>query len=151
MKFEANWRCYSNRYCGGVIIFGMILMFMLIRPLSAGKGFMFFELFGEFFLRDIRITGLLLGICLFAQIGLYLTSGSFSRFIVINHDKVIFHLFNKKTHELKYSDLSYIENINSVYFLFVFKDGQTQQISNSVKNSELAFEMIRKKIADANR
>lgn len=150
MRFEANWRCYSNRYFGGLIVILMALLFILIRPLSAGQDFRFFELFNDMFLTDLRLTLSYLSICCFAQVILYLTSGCFSRYVVVDENEVVFRLFNKKTYKLKYSELSSVENSKGICFLFTFKDGRQQKISNSVKNSELAFKMIQKKIAEAN-
>ncbi len=152
MRFEANWRCYSTRYCGGIIGLGIILGWIVIYPVALGKGFIFFELFRKFFLSDIKLTGMFLGVCVYGQVIFYISSNNLTKSMVVSEDVVTCNLFNKKVCKLKYSDLSSLEYNNDLYkiFLFTFKDGRKQKISNSVKNSELAFEMIRKKIAEAN-
>lgn len=106
MKFNAAWYCYTNSYGAGLIGFGSLLLFMLIRPLSAGQGFRFFEMFSGVFLTDARLSGLFLGLCIFWQIVFYLSSGKFLKILDVSEDGVNLHLFSGKIFEFKYSDLA---------------------------------------------
>lgn len=150
MRFEANWRCYSTRYCGGLVGLGIMLLFVTIRPMTDDQ-LTSKLLFDTMFLKDIRVVGLLLGICLYGQIICYFCSNTLTKLLTIEEDKAIFHFFNNKVHEFKYSDLSSLDYTNDLYkiFLFTFKDGKKQKISSSVKNHKMASEIIRKKIAEA--
>lgn len=149
MRFEGFKLSKFVMYNGWLIGFGAMLFFMMIRPLSAGKGFMFFEMFHLFFLRDIRLTMLFTGILIWFQLEGFLISRTKPKFLEVLEDKTIFHLLNGKIYEFKYSELTSLERTNDIYkiFLFTFKDGKKQRISDKVENSNLAFEMIRERIS----
>lgn len=149
MIFYPVWNTYFARYFGGLWFFFTMLLFMLIRPLTAGKGFMFFELFHGMFLRDIRLSSVFLTICLLGQIVGYDVSRTKIKLLKIFEDKAVFHLFNGKVYEFRYSDLSSLNLTNDVFriFEFTFRDGKKQRISNAIKSRDIALKMIQEKIA----
>jgi hypothetical protein len=151
MKFEGLKLSRFVMYNGWVIGLGMILLFMIMRPISAGKGFMFFEMFKEIFLIDYRLSLWFSFLIFLMQLAGYDCSRTKINFLEILEEKAIFHLLNGKIFEFKYSDLRSLEYTNDIYkiFLFTFKDGKKQKISNSVKNQEVAFGIINQKINES--
>jgi len=141
---------YVTKYFSGLGFFFLIMLFMVLRPLSAGKEFMFFELFKGMFLSDIRLTLLFGGIIVWAQLEGFLSGRAKPEFLEILEDKAVFYLLNNKVYEFKYSELYALDRTKNIYkiFEFTFKDGRKQTISDAIKNSELAFEIIRKKIQE---
>lgn len=152
MKFHANWRTYNTRYGFGLTIFIGMLVFMIIRPISAGKGFMFFEMFHGIFLKDIKISLIFIGICLQAQMIGYFIARDYSKSLEILNDKVIFNLFNGKNIELKFSEINSIKFTNDMYknFEFVLIDGKKKVIYATLKNSHEILEILQKKISNTN-
>ena len=151
-KFYANWNTKAMRYYNGPIFFCLLLLFMLIRPLSAGQEFMFFEMFKGMLLRDIRITAVFLGICLFAHLVGYDISRHRPRLFEILKDKVVVHLYKGKVFEFNYTDLLSVDlkhdTMMGNVFEFTLKNGEKQKIRSSIKNPHEALEIIRKKLRD---
>jgi len=127
-----------------------MLLFMIIRPISAGKGFMFVEMFSGMLLRDARLTGIFLGICLYGQLIGYFVARDYTKSLELLNDKFIFILFNKTKIELKYSDIKSLEFTNDMFknFEFILKDGEKKIIYATLKNKHQALELIQKKITN---
>ncbi len=148
MKFYADWRASNTRYRMGFILFGCILLFMIIRPISAGKGFMFFEMFSGMLLRDIRLTGLFLGICLYGQLAGYFVARDYVKSLELLDKKLVFNLFNKSKIELKYSEIKSLELTKNIYknFEFTLKNGDKKIVYATLKDKMKAFDLINQKI-----
>ena len=148
MKFYADWRAFNTRYGMGFTIFIGILLFMIIRPISAGKGFMFVEMFSGMLLRDVRSTGIFLSICLYGQLIGYFVARDYVKSLELLNDKSILVLFNKTKIELKYSEIKSLEFTNDMFknFEFILKDGEKKIIYATLKNKHQALELIQKKL-----
>ena len=151
MKFYADLRSYNTRYFSGLIIFASFLLFMVIRPLSAGMGFQFFEMFRGMFLTDIRLTSLFVGICIFAQINGYFIARDYTKTLDIFDNKIIFSYFNGSVIEIKYPDLVSIAYTEDIYknFEFTLKTGEKKVIYATIKNKQQAFDLIQQRIAES--
>ena len=150
MKFYAVWQSYSMRYFGWLNATMIILLFMIIRPISAGKGFMFVEMFSGMFLRDIRLTGIFIGtIVLFQIVGWDITNKHI-KILEILEDKIVFSLFNGKVFEFNYNDIKSISLINDVWLGLIFEislvSGEKVKIRERIKNKHQALELIQKKL-----
>lgn len=151
MKFYAHWRSYSTRYYGWLNAFLSGCAWMIFYPLALGKGFLFFEAFNKFFLSDIRLAGLFLGmIALFHLNGYYSTQKS-TKLLEILESKLIFNFFNRKTLELNYLDISCLNYTQDIFknFQFTLKNGEIKAVYASVKNKQQAFELIQQKIRES--
>lgn len=148
MKFYADWRAYNTRYGMGFTLFIGMLLFMIIRPISAGKGFMFFEMFSGMLLRDVKLTGIFLGICLYGQLIGYFVARDYVKSLELLNDKLVFNLFNKTKIELKYSEIRSLEYTKNVFknFEFILKDGEKKIIYATLKNKDQALELIQQNI-----
>ncbi len=151
MRFEGFKLARFVMYNGWLVGFGMIVAWMVLYPLALGKGFIFFDAMQTAFFKDIKLTALFVGIIAWAQIEGFLISRTKPKFLEVLEDKAVFHLLSGKVYEFKYCELSSLGRTNNLYkiFEFTFKNGKKQSISDSVKNSELAFKIIREKIAEA--
>lgn len=155
MRFDGFKLPRFVMYNGWLIGLGMMLGCIILYPLALGKGFSLFKTaIYDMFFRDFKLTVLFSFVTFVPmQIAGYDCSRTKPKFIEVLEEEIIIHLLSGKVHEFKYSDLSSLEYTNDIYkiFLFTFKDGGKQKISNSVKNSELAFAMIRQKIQESNK
>ena len=115
MKFYADWRVFNTRYGMGFTLFIGMLLFMIIRPISAGKGFMFVEMFNGMFLRDIRLTGIFLAIIVLFQIVGWDITNKHIKILEILEDKIVFSLFNGKVFKFNYNDIKSISLVNDVW------------------------------------
>lgn len=151
MKFEGYKLPRFVMYNGWLIGLMMIIAFVVIRPIFDDR-ISIVSLFELLFLKSAKLTFLVFGLsCILTQFAGYDCSRTKLKFLEILGDKVIFYLLDGKVLELKYSELSSLEYTNDIYkiFLFTFKDGGKQKISNSIKDHKTAFEMINKKIQEA--
>lgn len=153
MRFEGLKLSRFVMYNGWLIGFGMACAWMALYPIALGKGFIFFELFRGMFLSDVRLTLWFSFLTLFlGQLVGYECSKTKPKLLEILEKKAVFHLLNGKVIELKYDELSSLEPTKNIYkiFEFTFKDGRKQQISNAIKNPDLALKILKAKIAEAN-
>ena len=152
MRFYADWRAYNTRYGMGFTLFIGMLLFMIIRPISAGKGFMFFEMFSGMLLRDVRLTGIFLGICLYGQLIGYFVARDYVKSLELLNDKLVFNLFNRTKIELKYSEIRSLEYTKNVFknFEFILKDGEKKIIYATLKNKDQVLELIQQKLNESN-
>lgn len=153
MKFYADWRTYNTRYGSGLIAFLSMCTWMFLYPIVFGKELMFDEIFKRFFLSDIKLAGLLLGIITFCQIIGYLQTYRDTRFFTIKDSCITFNLFNGKIIELEYLKIESVTLVKNVYFGMVFefilKSGERKFVKATVKNKQQAFDLINKKIEES--
>jgi len=150
MKFYADWRSYNTRYGIGIVGFLSMCVWMIFYPITLGKGFIFFEVFNRFFLSSIKLTGIFLIICLYAQLIGFFVARDYTKSLELLNDKFIFILFNKTKIELKYSDIKSLEFTNDMFknFEFILKDGEKKIIYATLKNKHQALELIQKKLTN---
>ncbi len=150
MKFYADWRTYNTRYGMGLTLFIGMLLFMIIRPISAGEGFMFFEMFSGMLLRDIRLTGIFFTVCLYGQLIGYFVARDYVKSLELLDDELIFNLFNKTKIKLKFSEIHSLEYTNDMFknFEFILKNGEKKIIYATIKNKHQALKLIQQKIQE---
>ena len=87
---------------------------------------MFVEMFSGMLLRDVRLTGIFLSICLYGQLIGYFVARDYVKSLELLNDKSILVLFNKTKIELKYSEIKSLEFTNDMFknFEFILKDGE---------------------------
>lgn len=150
MKFYAVWQSHFMRYYGWLNALLMMLLFMIIRPISAGKGFMFFEMFNGMFLRDIRLTGLFLGMIILFQIIGWDITNKHIKILEIVENKIVFTLFSGKVFEYNYTDTKSVSLVKDIYlgpvFEIVLNSGEKIKIRDRLKNKHQALEIIQKKL-----
>jgi hypothetical protein len=152
MKFYAVWQSYSMRYYSWLNAVMIIILFMIIRPISAGKGFMFVEMFNGMFLRDIRLTGIFLAIIVLFQIVGWDITNKHIKILEILEDKIVFSLFNGKVFKFNYSDIKSISLVNDVWLGLIFEiilvSEERVKIRERLKNKHQALELIQKKLTN---
>lgn len=150
MKFYAVWQSYATRYYSWLNAAMVILLFMIIRPISAGKGFMFVEMFNGMFLRDIRLTGIFLGIIVLFQVVGWNVTNKDIKTLEILEDKLTFTLFSGRIFEFNYSDIKSISPFKDVWLGPIFEitlvSGEKVKIRERLKNKQQALELIQKKL-----
>lgn len=146
MKFYADWRAYNTRYGMGLTLFIAMLLFMIIRPISAGQGLMFVEMFNGMLLRDLKLTAIFLGICLYGQLVGYFVARDYVKSLEILDKELVFNLFNSTRIELKYSEIESIGYTKNVFknFEFFLKNGEKKVIYAPLKDKDQILELIQK-------
>lgn len=154
MKFYAVWQSHFMRYYGWLNALLMMLLFMIIRPISAGKGFMFFEMFNGMFLRDIRLTGLFLGMIILFQIIGWDITNKHIKILEIVENKIVFTLFSGKVFEFNYANIKSVNLVKDIYlgpvFEIVLNSGEKIKIRDRLKNKHQALELIQQKLNGSN-
>lgn len=150
MKFYAVWQSYATRYYSWLNATMVTLLFMIIRPISAGKGFMFVEMFNGMFLRDIRLTGIFLGIIVLFQVVGWNITNKHIKILEILEDKLTFTLFSGRVFEFNYNEIKSISLVNDVWlgsiFEIILTSEEKVKIRDQLKNKQQALELIQKKL-----
>jgi hypothetical protein len=144
--FKATKKNYISRYYGTFIL---ALIFLIIF------GFFIPEKIDLDFCRlliEKHIVGILLfsGFVMLLQILAFFDCGTRTEILELTPISVIFHFFNKKSLELKYSEIESYE-MRYIFkppadFKFIMKNGEEKYIYARVENKELAFEKIQDEI-----
>ena len=154
IEYRAQTQSYNFRYNSGITMVIMpLLLWMIFYPLVKGQGFVFFEAFHKFFLnKEIKIALFFLGLTLIAQLNGYYTTQQYPKTLSLKNGYLIFHFFNKKKLELKYSEIEFVFFTQDIFknFEFIFKNGDKKIVYAAIKNKEEALKLIQKKIQYSN-